>query len=202
MPRVVKTRYACPNCGGQVQAENGRLICTQNSNHAWNDIQTFMDLHPAIKYEEAKPPVSVQSKHVKIEVSVPPYVENGLRNRFGSNSNETIAGALGMLAEGEVMMVPKVDLDRMKESLGKVPASSVEMCGLVYSLKMDVENEKAAKENAENDLKAYRGGSPRCVVIDLGKHFEAAVEKARDASEPLKYWLEKVIGNGIENNWF
>lgn len=200
--RTVRTNYGCPDCGGQIVASNGKLECSKNPSHFWNDIETFTKRGPRVMYEGEKPIVAQQTKYVKVEVMVPPYVENGLRNRFGGNANETIAGALGMLAEGEVMMVPKVDLDRMKESLGKVPESSAEMCGLVYSLKMDVENEKAAKENAENDLKAYRGGSPRCVVIDLGKHFESAVSKAKDSGEPLKYWLEKVLGNGIENNWF
>ena len=80
MPKIVKTRYACPapGCGAQIQAESGQLVCTANSNHRWNDIATFMGLNPQVKYEEAKPPVVVQTNHVKVEVTVPPRVKQGL----------------------------------------------------------------------------------------------------------------------------
>ena len=70
MPKIVKTRYACPapGCGAQIQAESGQLVCTANSNHRWNDIATFMGLNPQVKYEEAKPPVVAQTNYVKVRV--------------------------------------------------------------------------------------------------------------------------------------
>jgi len=123
MPQIVKLRYACPMCGAQMQAFNRQLTCSVNSNHTWNDIAVFQSLNPQVKYEEAKPPVVVQAKHVKVEVTVPPMVKQGLEEKFGSTSSSTIAGVLGMLAEGGVLIIPEADLQRIREKLGKRPES-------------------------------------------------------------------------------
>ena len=170
MPKIVKTRYACPapGCGAQIQAESGQLVCTANSNHRWNDIATFMGLNPQVKYEEAKPPVVAQTNYVKVEVSVPPRVKQGLETRFGSTSSSTIAGVLGMLAEGEILIVPETDLQRMKEKLGKRPESSAELFGLIFNLSMELETANLIAANAQKDVQAYEGRNPNSVLIDLG----------------------------------
>lgn len=199
---VVKTRYACPNCDAQINAENRQLICSVNRSHSWNDIQTFMDLKPKVKYEESKPPIMNQPAYVKVEVSVPPMVKQRLEEKFGNTSSSTIAGILGMLAEGDVMIIPATDLDRMKEKFGKRPESSAELFGIVYSLSMDLETEKLVAENAKKELVAWEGRSFGSVIVDLGKHFQRTVEKARGENLPLKLWLEQRVNNALENNWF
>src|SRR5580698_7385104 len=106
---VVKTRYACPSCGGQIQAENRLLVCSANRAHSWNDQMTFLNLNPQVKYEESKPPVVVQPNHVKMEVTVPPSAKAKFEARFGDRGNATISGLIQMLSEGEVLIVPEAD---------------------------------------------------------------------------------------------
>jgi len=204
MPKIVKTRYACPapGCGAQIQAESGQLVWPANSNHRWNDIATFMGLNPQVKYEEAKPPVVAQTNYVKVEVSVPPRVKQGLETRFGSTSSSTIAGVLGMLAEGEILIVPETDLQRMKEKLGKRPESSAELFGLIFNLSMELETANLIAANAQKDVQAYEGRNPNSVLIDLGALYGPVLEKARDQNETAKMWLERNLKTAVENNWF
>ena len=132
---VVKTRYACPSCEAQINAENRQLICSANRSHSWNDIATFMGLNPKVKYEEAKPIVAPQTNHVKIELTLPPRIKQGLEAKFGSTCiQERSLRLLGFLAEGDVILIPAADLDRIKERLGKRPESSGELFGLIYNL--------------------------------------------------------------------
>lgn len=199
---VIKTRWACPSCGAQINAENRQFICSANRNHSWNDVAVFQSLNPAVKYEEAKPPVVVQANHVKVEVTVPPRVKQGLEAKFGSTSASTIAGVLGMLAEGEILIVPESDLQRMKERFGKRPESSGELFGLLYSLSMDLETANLIASNAQKEVQAYEGRNPNSVLIDLGALYGPVVEKARDQNEPMKNWIERNLKTAIENSWF
>ena len=199
---IVKLRYACPHCGAQMQAANRQLVCSANSNHSWNDIATFQSLNPQVKYEEAKPPVVVQQNHVKVEVTVPPRVKQGIEAKFGSASSSTIARVLGMLSEGEVMIVPESDLMRMKDRFGKRPESSAELFGLLYSLSMDLETANLIADNARKDVQAYEGRNPNSVLIDLGTLYGQVIEKARDQNEPVKIWIERNLKTAIENSWF
>jgi hypothetical protein len=168
----------------------------------WNDLAVFQGLNPAVKYEEDKPPVAPQPNHVKVEVTVPPRVKQALEEKFGSTSASTIAGVLAMLAEGEVLIVPESDLQRMKERFGKRPESSGELFGLLYSLSMDLETEKLVATNAQKDVQAYEGRNPNSVLVDLGALYGPVLEKARDQNETAKMWLERNLKNAIENNWF
>ena len=199
---IVKLRYACPSCGAQMQAENRQLICSANRSHSWNDVAVFQSLNPAVKYEEAKPPVVAQTNHVKVEVTVPPRVKQGLEAKFGTTASSTIAGILGMLSEGDVMIVPESDLHRMKERFGKRPESSGELFGLLYSLSMDLETANLIASNAQKDVQAYEGRNPNSVLIDLGSLYGTVVTKAREQNEPVKAWVERNLKVAIENSWF
>ena len=161
-----------------------------------------MSLNPAVKYEESKPPVVVQANHVKVEVTVPPRVKQGLEAKFGSTSASTIAGVLGMLAEGEVLIIPETDLQRIKEKLGKRPESSGELFGLIYNLSMELETANLVTENARKDLQAYEGRNPNSVLVDLGNLYGPVLEKARDQNETAKMWIERNLRTAIENSWF
>ena len=199
---IIKTRYACPTCSAQVNAENRQLICSANRSHAWNDIAIFMGLGPQVKYEESKPPIVNQPNYVKVEVTVPPLVKQGLEAKFGSTSSSTIAGVLGMLAEGEILIIPETDLQRIKEKLGKRPESSGELFGLIYNLTMELETAKLISDNAQKDVQAYEGRNPNSVLIDLGSLYGQVLEKARDQNETAKMWLERSLKTAIENSWF
>ena len=204
MPKIVKLRYACPilGCGAQMQAFDRKLVCSANNAHAWNDIATFQSLNPAVKYEEATPPVVAQPNHVKIEVTVPPRVKQGLEAKFGNTSSSTIAGILGMLSEGEILIIPESDLQRMKERFGKRPESSTELFGLMYSQSMDLETANLVATNAQKDVQAYEGRNPNSVLIDLGPLYGTVIEKAREQNEPVKIWIERNLKTAIENSWF
>ena len=199
---IVKTRYACPTCGAQVQAENRTLVCTANINHFWNDSMTFLNLNPQVKYEESKPPVVAQPNHVEIKVTVPPSVKTKFETKFGATASSTAAGIIGMLADGEVMIVPESDLQRMKERFGKKPESAAELFGLMYSLFMDLETANLVAINAQKDVQAYEGRNPNSVLVDLGPLYGTVMEKARDQNETAKMWIERNLKTAVENNWF
>lgn len=202
MPQIVKLRYACPTCGSQMTAFNRQLVCSANQSHSWNDIAVFQSLNPQVKYEEAKPPVAPQPNHVKVEVTVPPRVKQGLEAKFGTTFSSTISGVLGMLSEGEVMIVPEADLQRMKETLGKRPESSAELFGLIYNLSMELETAKLIADEAKKDVAIYEGRNPGAVLVNLGPLYGPVVEKARDQNETAKLWIERNLRTAIENNWF
>ena len=199
---IVKTRYGCPTCGAQVNAENRKLVCSANPAHFWVDTAAFIGLNPPVKYEESKPPVAPQTNHVKLEVTVPPRVKAALEAKFGATSESTIAGVLAMLSEGDIMIIPESDLQRMKERFGKRPESSGELFGLMYSMSMDLETEKLTADTARKDVQAYEGRNPNSVLIDLGPIYGTVVEKARDQNEPVKVWVERNLKNAVENSWF
>jgi hypothetical protein len=155
-----------------------------------------------MKYDVAAPVVAVQQNHIKFEVSVPPRVKTALESRFGARVLETVAATLAMLSEGDVLIIPDSDLQRMKERLGKKPESSGELFGLIYNVGMELESAQLARDNAEKDLKAYEGRAYGMSVIDLGKNFQNANERARAENLPLKIWLEQRVANALENNWF
>ena len=201
MPQIVKLRYACPTCGAQMQAFNRQLTCSANSSHSWNDIATFQSLNPQVKYEEAKPPVMVQPNHVKMEVVLPPTTKTKFEAKFGDRGSATVSGLIQMLAEGEVVIVPEADLQRMKELLGKRPESASELFGLVYNLSMELETAKLIADEAKKDVAIYEGRNPGAVLINLGSLYGAVVEKARDQGETAKLWAERVIKHVVENNW-
>jgi hypothetical protein len=198
---IVKTRYACVHCGAQINAENRQLICSANRSHSWNDVAAFMALNPQVKYEESKPPIVNQPNHVKVEVTVPPRVKQGLESKFGTTSSSTIAGILGMLSEGEVLIVPEADLQRMKELLGKRPESAAEMFGLIYNLSMELETAKLVADEAKKDIAIYEGRNPGAVVVQLGPLYGTVVEKARDQGETAKLYVERVVKTVVDNNW-
>ena len=202
VPKIVKLRWACPTCGAQMTAFDRKLVCSANNNHMWNDLAVFQSLNLVAKYEEDKPPIVAQTNHVKWEVTVPPRVKQALEAKFGGTSESTIAGVLAMLSEGDILIVPESDLQRMKERFGKRPESSGELFGLMYSMSMDLETEKLTADTARKDVQAYEGRNPNSVLIDLGPIYGTVVEKARDQNEPVKVWVERNLKNAVENSWF
>ena len=205
---VIKTEYACRTCkettGKSVQiiATGGKLECANG--HVWVDTATFQAMHgrDMMEFKVAPPVFPPQVNHVPITVSLPLSVKTAAEAKFGDKLNPTISGLLQMLCEGDIMIINAADLQRISDKLGKRPASSSELYGMIYALGCEVEDAKQITDNAQRDLKAYEGMAPGRVVVDLGDQYQEAVEKSRGAGQPLKFYVETNLKNALRDNWF
>jgi hypothetical protein len=198
------TEYSCPSCGGQIDYTGGIIRCTRTPDHKWDDLNVFRDLRPEKKYEVAAAQFAPQQNHVVMKVLIPSGVNTALVQRWGDKLEATIGGVLTMLAEGECLIVPKTDLQRMKERLGKIPESSGELFGIVYNLGMETENAKAEAENSKKEVQAYEGRMVGMVLIDLGEQYENVVQRAQaqEPPEPVKWFIERNVKNALSQGWF
>lgn len=207
---VIKTEFACPKCkretgqSTQIVAAEGRLSCPANSNHKWQDTAAFYADGPQMEFKVGPavfPPVEGQTP---ITLKIPIRIKEALDTRYGDGLSAQAATVLLALSEGEVMIIGKTDLDRLRDRLGKTPENSSDLVGMVYAMICQVDEAKSATEEAVKDLKAYEGISRGRVVVDLGEHYESAVAKARDSEPPLPVgaWVQLNVRNAIENNWF
>ena len=206
MPQY-KSEFSCPRCKketgklNQIITNAGELQCSENGMHKWNDTMSFYDEGPTMDF---KPELlkAQQTNHTPITISIPLGLKTQAETKFGDKLSSTVTQILGMLVEGDVMIVGQVDLDRLKERLGQKFENSSELVGIVYAKMCEVDEAKAEATAATEDLKAYESRSPGRVVVDLGDQFSTAQAKAKDAEQPLKVWVETQLKNGIENNWF
>jgi hypothetical protein len=205
---LFKTEYACRTCKDttgksvQIVAVSGKFECANG--HFWNDTATFQAMHgrDMMEFKVAPPVFPPQQNHVPITVTLPLSVKTAAETKFGDKLNPTISGLLQMLCEGEIMIVNATDLQRISEKLGKRPASSSELYGMIYALGCEVEDAKQLAETARSDVKAYEGMAPGRVVVDLGSEYADAVERSKSAGQPLKFWVETNLRSGIKDNWF
>lgn len=209
MPQI-KTEFSCPTCvsltgkHNQIVASDQRLICTADSNHIWTDSQSFLALKPQMVFSAAKPAPAQQFGHVEVKVMVPPRIKDALTARWGDKFNATVAGVLEMVSDGEVLVIPEGDLDKLKskEFLGLRPGSSAELCGTIYALRQEIQEYKDAAETARKDVAAYENYSPGRVVLDISSILGPLTEKARDENLPLKVYVEQKLRFAVENSWF
>ena len=204
----VRTEYGCPTCReagvkSQIVAVGGaRLVCSKNSTHFWTDSMEFMSLRPMMEFAAPAPIVSQQTGYTKVEVEIPINHAQTLSAKLGAQFNPTVSGILSMLAEGEVMIIPAGDLQRIKQLLGQLPASSSELFGLMYALDLREKEAKADAETAQKEVAAYEGLNKTLVVVNLGDQRENAAEKAKSEGLPLKIYIERALQNALANNWF
>jgi hypothetical protein len=205
---TLKSEFACPLCkretgqSTQILATDGRLSCPANSNHRWVDTAAFYADGPEMEFKVPLtkfPPVDGQ---IEIPVKVPKRIKATLDQAFGERLHAEIANLLLLLSEGGVMVIGKVDLDRIIDKLGKKPRDSSEMYGIICATMAEVDEAKQERDSAVQDLKAYEGISKGRVVVDLGDQFEYATGRAKDDNLPLKLWIERALRNGLENSWF
>jgi hypothetical protein len=202
------TEYACPSCDqtnpGQIDYAPGMIKCSRNPAHTWRDTDEFAKLRPVKKFTVAKPTFAPQQGHVKMQVMVPGGVQQELEKAWGDKLEATITGVLTMMAEGQVMIVPKSDLQRMKERLGKIPESSAELFGLIYALGQQRDDAVADADILKQEIAAYEGRSVGCVLVNLGDQYQAAADRARsqEPPEPLKWFIERNVKNAIAESWF
>ena len=206
------TEFSCPACEaanptgtpGQISYVPGSITCSINPAHTWRDTKEFGDLKPQRRFTVAAAKMPPQVNHVKMTVMIPLGVKTILETQWGARLDETVAGVLTMMSEGNSLMVPKADLQRMKERLGKIPESSAELFGLIYALGLQKDEAAAEVETVRQDLAAYDGLNKGSVVVNLGDNFGSAQEKARsqEPPEPLKVFIERVVRTALTENWF
>jgi hypothetical protein len=155
-----------------------------------------------MEFKVAPPVFPPQQNHTPITVTVPNSVKESAQAKFGEKLNPTISGLLQMLCEGDILIINATDLQRISEKLGKRPASSSELYGMIYALGCEVEEAKQITDTAQRDLKAYEGMAPGRVVVDLGEEYATAVERSKNASQPLKFFIENNLRNALKDNWF
>lgn len=205
MPALA-SEYACPACpqgkGNWVQifASAGELSCAKG--HKWNDTASFLDMNPQMIFKVIVPKALPQENHTPFNLKIPISLKTALDAKYGDKAAATMLAILWQMIEGEAMMIPETDVQRLAERLGKRPVNSSDLIGLVYALSCQAEEAIQERDIAVKDVKAYEGMSPGRVVIDLGEHFAEAQVKAKDASLPVKVWAEQAIRGGLESNWF
>jgi hypothetical protein len=205
---VVKSEYSCPKCKqttgklNQIVANGGQLQCSGDGSHTWNDTMTFYNEKPTMDFKVAPATFLPQVNHTPVTVSVPIPVKDAFEKKFGERASATIASLIQVLVEGDVIIIPQTDIDRISSRLGQKPGSSGELFGMIFALGEQVNDAKMLADNAAKDLKAYEGMSPGRVVVDLGDVAGDATEKARAQNMPLKVWVESNLKNAISSNWF
>lgn len=210
MPQI-KTGYACPKCRevgqkNEIVASDRQLMCSGNSDHKWSDILEFQSLRPTLEFAAAPPPPAAQTGHTKwtLNVSLPINHKTSVEAKLGPKLEPTVAGILSMMAEGDVMIVPAGDLQRLKQigSIGKIPQSSSELVGMIYAADLQKQEAVDNERLAQAEVLAYEGRNRNLLVIDLGEHRTYADQKAKDENMPTKVWVEQMMKNAIANNWF
>lgn len=205
---TLKSEFACPLCkretgqSTQILATDGRLSCPSNSNHRWADTAAFYADGPQMEFKVPLPKFPPVDGQIEIPVKVPKRIKATLDQAFGERLHAEIANLLLLLSEGGVMVIGKVDLDRIIDKLGKKPRDSSEMYGIICATMAEVDEAKQERDSAVQDLKAYEGLSRGRVVLDLGDQFEYATGKAKDENMPLALWLGRAVKSALENSWF
>lgn len=205
---LVKSEFSCPTCKkasgklNQIVANAGELQCTGDGTHRWIDTQSFFNERPTMDFKVAPATFLPQTNHAPITVTVPLGVKTAFEQKYGDKGSATVAALMQVMVEGETMIIPQTDIQRLTERLGKKPSSSGELVGMIFALQSEVSDAKQLAEQATNDVKAYEGMSPGRVVVDLGDQYGEAVGKAKGQEQPLKFWLQEQIKSAIQNNWF
>ena len=143
------------------------------------------------------PVIATQTAHTTMQASLPIAHKTILEAKMGATLNSTIAGILSMLAEGEVMIVPAGDIQRIKDLIGEKPKSSAELFGVIYALHLRETEAKESERKSREEVAAYEGLNKRLVVVDLGDQRDNAEEKAKSESLPLKIYVERTVTNRV-----
>lgn len=204
---LMKTEFSCPTCRNmgqknQILANAGELVCSVNGSHKWNDTMLFKAENPSMDFKVAPPLPTVQEHHRPLQLMVPMGLAEALAAKFGDKLGPTAASILMQMVEGNILIVGQTDLDRIKLVLGKIPASSSELFGMIYAKDQEITDYKATAETAQAEVKAYEGMSTGRVLVDLGDQLQSAKDLARGAEMPLKVWCETKLREGISNGWF
>lgn len=203
-----KSEFACPKCkketgkSVQILASEGFLTCPDNSNHRWVDTAAFYADGPTKEFKVAPPSFPKVEGQTPITLTIPLRVKEELDKRWGGNLNAQVATVLLQMADGAPLLIGQEDVNRLRDRLGKTPADSSDLVGMVYAKICEVDDLKLERDEAVKDLKAYEGMSRGRVVVDLGDQYEAAVGKAKDQELPVGAFVNRMVRTALENNWF
>jgi len=208
MPEIVPTGWSCPTCKRttgdtkEVLSIRGKLTCSHNPAHIWDDHLSFIECNPTQDFKHEQPRPQEQPGHVPITVKVPLSVRNSLTAKYGDKADGIVAGILLMMAEGECLVVRETDLQRLSTVLPEKPKDSSHLFGMVMAKNFELEEAKQAAEMAAKEVKAYEGMSTGMVMVNLGDQYAAAQHRAQADGMPVKIAVEKWLRNGLENSWF
>lgn len=201
------TEFACPTCRdqgvkSQIQMIGGqKLQCIANSNHVWTDAMEFRNLRPTMEFSVPKAAPVKQVDYVSIQVSLPKKHAEILAAKLGDKFLQTVAGYLSMMAEGNPMIVPETDLDRINKLLNEKPQHSGELFGMIYALDLREKEAKASEAMMQEKLAAYKGANTKLAVINLGDQREYCEQKASAEGLPVDEYLSRYLRTAVENNW-
>ena len=203
---TLKCEFSCPLCKResgkivQILASEGRLTCPDNSSHRWVDTAAFFADNPTMDF---KPQLikATQTDIGPLKLTLKNHLIAAAQAKFGDKLDATVGQLIESLVEGDMMVIGETDLKRIQDRMGQRPSNSSELYGMIYAKMCEVDEAKEERDRALKDLKAYEGMSMGRVVVDLAQNYPAAVEKAKNAEQPLKLWLETSVANMIENNW-
>ena len=205
---TIRTGYSCPSCKrasgdtNEIVAEGRLLKCSKVPEHQWNDLQTFIDLKPKIEFQQEQAKAAPQAGHVPMTVTLPPRIKNAIQSKYGDKADATVAGVLSMLAEGEVLVIGEIDLQRIASILRERPKNGSHLFGMLVALSEEIKEAKVNSEAAAKDVQAYQGLSVGRVLIDLGSQFQNATQRAQAENLPTGEFVRRAVVNGLENNWF
>lgn len=210
-----KTEFSCPTCKkqngtlNQIVASGGAFRCLGNESHVWTTAQSFTEEGLSVDFKPVMPRDLPQENHAPMTITVPIPTKEALEKKYEDKSkmNATISSLLQSMAEGQYMLIPEVDMERIGHKfselgLGGKPRNSSELFGMIYALSEKVDELKMQAENATRDLQAYAGISPGRVVINLGEVYQQAIDNARGQNLPLPVYCEQNLKTAISNNWF
>jgi hypothetical protein len=166
----------------------------------------FLNESPTMDFHVPPATFAPQNNVTPLTLTIPIEVKNALEKKYGDKTSATVAGLLQQMVEGDIMIVPELDLQRIggENGLGKMPRNSSELFGMIFALKQEVAESKSIAEAAGKDLQAYKGFAPGRVVVDLAEQYGEAQAKAQNSEPPLPIdlWCASKLRDGIRDNWF
>lgn len=211
---IQKSEFSCPYCKQQVgpdgkpkltqiQANEGRLVCPADPAHHWIDTQAFIDCRPTMDFKPEMLKPFPQLNHGPLTITIPNTVKAEIENRFGDKLSATITGVLRQMLEGDVMMIPDTDVERIRTFMGvSRPVNSGELVGMIFSKMQDFDTLKLERDQAVANAAAYQGFSPGRVVVNLADDMTTIAQKAAEENMPVSFWVEKTFLNALRSNWF
>jgi len=162
----------------------------------------FKKLGPVMEFNGPAPMIAQQTARSTMQVTLPLAVHEKLKTRYAGRLDVTVAGFIEMIAEGEPIVVPQSDVKRMGKLLKQEPSSAAELFGLVFSATQDRDIAQLDAKIATDKLETYEQGKPGWVALDLSEVWEQAESRAQDSNEPVDFWAQKNLINGVKENWF
>ncbi len=144
--------------------------------------------------------------HLKTQVTIPIFTKTleGLRTRFGTRLDTSIAAILGCMLDPQAFIVPGFDVERIADHLGIRPKSSVELVGRIIEVVGKRNELQAAVDRMATAAKDGRGiPADGSITLKLPPAAEQYIrEKAAFNGVSVEKMLEQTIQYAVEQKWF